>query len=110
MPTTFVTLLYKDTKKYVFCLPGNPVSTNVCTHLFLLPFLRSISGRKSITHSYKAKVNLCKIYLPYNSLKHKFVYSWHIVSMIWMLDLNSEEHYSLMKMENLMCLVWVRIL
>lgn len=57
MPTTFVTLSFNDKKKYVFCLPGNPVSAGVCTHLFLLPFLRMVSGRKSIIHSFKAMVN-----------------------------------------------------
>lgn len=57
MPTTFVTLKFKDKKKYVFCLPGNPVSAGVCTHLFLLPYLRSVSGRKSIVNSFKAKAS-----------------------------------------------------
>lgn len=58
MPTTFVTLHFNDKKKYVFCLPGNPVSAGVCTHLILLPFLRSVSGRNSIVHSVKAVVNI----------------------------------------------------
>lgn len=58
MPTTFVTLCFKEQKKYIFSLPGNPVSAGVCTHLFLLPFLRTLSGRKSIMHSFKAKVIL----------------------------------------------------
>lgn len=57
MPTTFVTLMFKDKKKYIFCLPGNPVSAGVCTHLFLLPYLRSVSGKELIVHSLKAKVN-----------------------------------------------------
>ncbi|XP_026817764.1 gephyrin [Rhopalosiphum maidis] len=56
MPTTFVTLFFKDKKKYIFCLPGNPVSAGVCTHLFLLPYLRSVSGKKIIIHSLKAKL------------------------------------------------------
>ncbi|XP_060857084.1 gephyrin [Metopolophium dirhodum] len=56
MPTTFVTLIFKDKKKYIFCLPGNPVSAGVCTHLFLLPYLRSVSGNKLIIHSLKAKL------------------------------------------------------
>jgi len=58
MPTTFVTLHFNNKKKYVFCLPGNPVSAGVCTHLILLPFLRSVSGRNSITHSFQATVNI----------------------------------------------------
>ncbi|XP_025190932.1 gephyrin [Melanaphis sacchari] len=56
MPTTFVTLFFKEKKKYVFCLPGNPVSAGVCTHLFLLPYLRSVSGKQTIVHSLKAKL------------------------------------------------------
>lgn len=56
MPTTFATLIFKDKQKYIFCLPGNPVSAGVCTHLFLLPYLRSVSGKKLIIHSLKAKL------------------------------------------------------
>lgn len=62
MPSTFVTLYFKEKKKYVFSLPGNPVSAGVCTHLFLLPYLRMISDRKSITHCFKAKVILYFMY------------------------------------------------
>lgn len=58
MPTTFATLYFKGKKKYVFCLPGNPVSAGVCTHLFLLPYLRIVSHKKSIVYSFKAKVNI----------------------------------------------------
>lgn len=57
MSTTFVTFIFKEKKKYIFCLPGNPVSAGVCTHLFLLPYLRSVSGKNIIIHSLKAKVN-----------------------------------------------------
>lgn len=68
MPTTFVTLIFKDKKKYIFCLPGNPVSAGVCTHLFLLPYLRSVSGKKLIIHSLKAKVN--NKYLLFSIIVH----------------------------------------
>lgn len=57
MPTTFVTLNFNNKKKCIFCLPGNPVSAGVCSHLFLLPYLRIVSGKKSIIRSFKAKVN-----------------------------------------------------
>jgi molybdopterin molybdotransferase len=33
---------------YFFGLPGNPVSTQVCFHLFVAPMLRALSGRSSI--------------------------------------------------------------
>lgn len=58
MPTTFATLNFNGKKKIVFCLPGNPVSAGVCTHLFLLPYLRSVSGRKTIFNYFKAKVHI----------------------------------------------------
>ncbi|ESO08664.1 hypothetical protein HELRODRAFT_74817, partial [Helobdella robusta] len=44
LPTTFATLFYKDKKKYIFGLPGNPVSAIVTFHLFALPALRKMSG------------------------------------------------------------------
>jgi len=90
MPTTFVTLFFKDTKKYIFCLPGNPVSAGVCTHLFVLPYLRSVSGKKIIIHSLKAKVNnaylvfsiIVQLYfiIIYIDITHEFIantsYQW----------------------------------
>jgi len=33
---------------YFFGLPGNPVSTQVCFHLFVAPMLRALSGRNDI--------------------------------------------------------------
>jgi molybdopterin molybdotransferase len=33
---------------YFFGLPGNPVSTQVCFHLFVAPMLRALAGRSSI--------------------------------------------------------------
>lgn len=40
MPFVFATCLYKDRLKYVFGLPGNPVSSFVIASLFVLPALR----------------------------------------------------------------------
>ncbi|XP_050528251.1 molybdenum cofactor synthesis protein cinnamon isoform X2 [Daktulosphaira vitifoliae] len=54
LPTTFATLNFEKKKKFIFCLPGNPVSAGVCTHLFVLPFLRSAAGRSHIFYSLKA--------------------------------------------------------
>lgn len=39
-PTTFATCKYKSTTKYIFALPGNPVSASVTTILFVVPALR----------------------------------------------------------------------
>jgi molybdopterin molybdotransferase len=33
---------------YFFGLPGNPVSTQVCFHLFVAPMLRAMAGRKDV--------------------------------------------------------------
>ncbi|XP_050438861.1 gephyrin-like isoform X2 [Adelges cooleyi] len=56
LPTTFATVLYNNKVKFVFCLPGNPVSAGVCTHIFVLPFLRSAINRNNIFHNFKAKL------------------------------------------------------
>jgi molybdopterin molybdotransferase len=37
----------------VIGLPGNPVSSYVCAFLFLVPLIRSLSGRKSIHHAHE---------------------------------------------------------
>jgi molybdopterin molybdotransferase len=34
---------------YFFGLPGNPISTQVCFHLFVAPFLRALAGRTDLT-------------------------------------------------------------
>jgi molybdenum cofactor synthesis domain-containing protein len=38
-PTTFATLPYEEETTLVFCLPGNPVSAAVCSHLLVRPCL-----------------------------------------------------------------------
>ncbi|CAH1765890.1 5468_t:CDS:2, partial [Entrophospora sp. SA101] len=42
-PTTFATLK-QPSKKLIFALPGNPVSTTVTFYLFVLPVLKKLSG------------------------------------------------------------------
>lgn len=44
LPTTFATLLFNGKKKFLFCLPGNPVSAAVCFSLFVQPAIRLIRG------------------------------------------------------------------
>ena len=42
-------------KKLVFCLPGNPISSIVCTRLFIVTLIRKmLSGRHSKLHARKA--------------------------------------------------------
>jgi molybdopterin molybdotransferase len=38
----------KNSWVYFFGLPGNPVSTQVCFHLFVPPMLRALGGRMGI--------------------------------------------------------------
>ena len=37
-----------DSWTYFFGLPGNPVSTQVCFHLFVAPLLRALAGRTEL--------------------------------------------------------------
>ncbi|XP_066587183.1 gephyrin [Prorops nasuta] len=46
-PTTFATCMLNNKKKYLLCLPGNPVSATVTTHLFVLPLLNKMQGLSS---------------------------------------------------------------
>uniref|UniRef100_A0AC35TMF2 MoCF_biosynth domain-containing protein n=1 Tax=Rhabditophanes sp. KR3021 TaxID=114890 RepID=A0AC35TMF2_9BILA len=47
LPTTFATGKYKtEGKRYVFALPGNPVSSFVTAHLFVVPALLKMAGQK----------------------------------------------------------------
>ncbi|KRT79382.1 hypothetical protein AMK59_7880, partial [Oryctes borbonicus] len=45
-PTTFATCTYKNNKKIVFGLPGNPVSANVTSLLFVIPAIRFLENQK----------------------------------------------------------------
>ncbi|CAH0556427.1 unnamed protein product [Brassicogethes aeneus] len=51
-PTTFATLDYNDKRKYVFALPGNPVSSCVTSILFVIPFLRKIERAETIKYPF----------------------------------------------------------
>jgi molybdopterin molybdotransferase len=37
----------------VFAMPGNPVSTAVCTYVYLLPYLKKLKGLKTVKHYVK---------------------------------------------------------
>ncbi|KAJ2942809.1 hypothetical protein O0L34_g14997 [Tuta absoluta] len=43
-PFTFATCEFEGKKKYIFALPGNPVSAYVCCHLFVIRALRICMG------------------------------------------------------------------
>ncbi|KAI4462360.1 molybdopterin biosynthesis protein [Holotrichia oblita] len=45
-PTTFATCTYKNNKKFIFGLPGNPVSANVTFLLFVLPAIKCLENQK----------------------------------------------------------------
>uniref|UniRef100_A0A1I7YAF6 molybdopterin adenylyltransferase n=1 Tax=Steinernema glaseri TaxID=37863 RepID=A0A1I7YAF6_9BILA len=45
MPTTFATVTNsKGVKKFIFSLPGNPVSAYVCMEVFVVPFIKKKAG------------------------------------------------------------------
>uniref|UniRef100_A0A0K0DF74 MoCF_biosynth domain-containing protein n=1 Tax=Angiostrongylus cantonensis TaxID=6313 RepID=A0A0K0DF74_ANGCA len=51
LPTTFATGVVDGEKKFVFALPGNPVSSWVTAQLFAIPFLRKAAGQIKIFQS-----------------------------------------------------------
>lgn len=51
LPTTFASGVINCIPKFVFGLPGNPVSTFVTAHLFVVPILRKLSGLKYFNHT-----------------------------------------------------------
>lgn len=44
-PTTFASCLYEGKLKFIFALPGNPVSAFVTYHIFVKPTLELLSGK-----------------------------------------------------------------
>ena len=51
MPTTFASLTLDGRPKFVFGLPGNPVSAAVCSVLHVLPALRKMTGLSNYRYS-----------------------------------------------------------
>lgn len=57
-PTKFFTISTLTKTKYVFALPGNPVSAAVTCHLFVFPALRAMSGlHKPLPMLFKVKLS-----------------------------------------------------
>jgi len=50
-PTTFATCMFEGVKKFIFSLPGNPVSATVTSHLFVVPACRKLSGFSNPFHT-----------------------------------------------------------
>ncbi|MGZ3773867.1 MAG: molybdopterin molybdotransferase MoeA [Pseudobdellovibrionaceae bacterium] len=48
-PILFASLLYKNRMRFIFGLPGNPVSTAVGLRFFVMPFLNTLQGRTEDT-------------------------------------------------------------
>jgi gephyrin len=52
LPTTFATGKWRtDAQRFVFALPGNPVSSWVSAQLFVVPALRKMAGYKYFEHT-----------------------------------------------------------
>lgn len=68
-PLMFGTLPGQD-KMLVLGLPGNPVSSLVCAHLFLVPILEKMSGRH---HAHRIETALLTSSLPANGPRRHFM-------------------------------------
>jgi gephyrin len=56
-PTTFATCNFNGIKKFIFSLPGNPVSALVTSHLFLIPACRQLAGfQNPLYNTIQAKI------------------------------------------------------
>ena len=49
-PTTFATIERNGARKYIFGLPGNPVSAQVTCMLFVVPLIKLLNGRSDWRH------------------------------------------------------------
>lgn len=57
-PTTFATLVWKNQHKLILGLPGNPVSSTVTCHLYVLPAARALSGfSRPLAAKIKARIS-----------------------------------------------------
>lgn len=65
-PTTFATCSFQNRKKYILCLPGNPVSATVTMHLFALPLIKKLCKDSSTPIILKAKV--CNTFIYFKLL------------------------------------------
>lgn len=65
-PTTFATCLFQNKKKYLLCLPGNPVSATVTMNLFALPLLKQLCKDFSTPTIVSAKV--CNLFMYFKLL------------------------------------------
>ena len=54
-------------EKLVFALPGNPVSSLVCFHLFVHPAILALSGRPYVHQIECAYVRVCAVISRYTS-------------------------------------------
>ncbi|CAB3398931.1 unnamed protein product [Caenorhabditis bovis] len=59
LPCTFADGEIAGRHVTVFALPGNPVSSYVCAHLFAIPFLKGVSGHRKI-HATEIKVKISR--------------------------------------------------
>lgn len=65
-PTTFATCFFQNKKKYLLCLPGNPVSATVTMNLFALPLLKQLCKDFSMPTIVSAKV--CNVFMYFELL------------------------------------------
>lgn len=79
-PTTFASCEHDGKKKFVFALPGNPVSAIVTCHLYVIPACRKLSGRKRyLSTTIKAELSSSTGYIPldFRPEYHRVNVQWH---------------------------------
>lgn len=55
-PILFASLEYQGVRRFIFGVPGNPVSTAVGARFFILPFLEWLQGEEKVLTYYKARL------------------------------------------------------
>ncbi|MBI0176361.1 molybdopterin molybdotransferase MoeA [Bartonella apis] len=98
-------ILPHDHKMLVLGLPGNPVSSMVCGHIFLVPILEKLSGRTYRPHIEDA---LLAVPLPENGPRRHFVranLSVNAKGERWVTPVRSQDSSLIRLMANADCLI-----
>ena len=98
-------VLPDDHKMLVLGLPGNPVSSMVCGHIFLVPILEKLSGRNYRPHIEDA---LLAVPLPENGPRRHFVRANLTVNSKgerWVTPVRSQDSSLIRLMANADCLI-----
>lgn len=98
-------VLPKNHKMLVLGLPGNPVSSMVCGHIFLVPILEKMSGRSYRPH---VETALLSVPLPENGSRRHFVRANLTINAKgekWVTPVRSQDSSLIRLMANADCLI-----